>query len=72
MGGRCQQFMDEYIVDVRCDDIQIDEIWSFVAMKAKKQGNPEAGDSWTYVAVDRDTKLVACHYVGQRNSTDTN
>ena len=30
------------------------------------------GDSRTYVAVDRETKLVACHYVGQRNSTDTN
>ena len=72
VGQRCQNFMDDHIVDVRCDDIQIDEIWSFVAMKAKKQDNPEAGDSWTYVAVDRETKLVACNYVGQRNSTDTN
>ena len=75
VGQRCQHFMDDHIVDVRCGDIQIDEIWSFVGMKAKqakKQDNPEVGDSWTYVAVDRETKLVACHYVGQRNSTDTN
>ena len=75
VGQRCQHFMDDHIVDVRCDDIQIDEIWSFVGMKAKqakKQDNPEVGDSWTYVAVDRETKLVACHYVGQRNRTDTN
>ena len=75
VGQRCQHFMDANIVNVDCDDIQIDEIWSFVGMKAKqakKQDNPEVGDSWTYVGVDRDTKLVACHYVGQRNSTDTN
>ena len=36
VGGRCQRFMDANIVNVDCDDIQIDEIWSFVGMKAKQ------------------------------------
>ena len=75
VGGRCQRFMDANIVNVDCDDIQIDEIWSFVGMKqkqAKKQDDATFGDSWTYIAVDRDTKLVPAHFVGQRNNIDTN
>ena len=75
VGGRCQRFMDANIVNVDCDDIQIDEIWSFVGMKAKqakKQDDATQGDSWTYIAVDRDTKLVPAHFVGQRNTVDTN
>ena len=74
VGERCQNFMDHNIVDVRCDDLQLDEIWSFVGMKAKqakKQDDTTQGDSWTYIAVDRYTKLVPCHFVGQRNRQDT-
>ena len=29
------------------------------------------GDSWTYIAVDRETKLVPCHFVGRRDQEDT-
>ena len=74
VGERCQNFMDENIQGVYCSDIQIDEIWSFVGMKqkqAKKQDDATQGDSWTYIAVDRETKLVPAHFVGQRNQVDT-
>ncbi len=74
VGEQCQIFMDYNLVDVYCEEIQIDELWSFVGMKAKqaaKQDDPQVGDSWTYVAVDRQTKLVAAHYVGQRDQIDT-
>lgn len=80
VGGRCQNFMDWNIQNVSCSDIQIDEIWSFVGMKAKQAKRNEKagidvkagdGDSWTHIAVDRETKLVPCHYVGQRNQIDT-
>ncbi len=41
------------------------------AKQAKKQDDPTQGDSWTYVAVDRETKLAPAHYVGQRSQQDT-
>ena len=74
VGEKCQNFMDHNIQDVYCSDIQIDEIWSFVGMKqkqARKQDDRTMGDSWTYVAVDRETKLVPCHLVGRRDQEDT-
>lgn len=74
VGERCQNFMDYNIQNVYCSDIQIDEIWSFVGMKqkqAKKQDDTTQGDSWTYIAVDRETKLVPAHFVAGRNQVDT-
>ena len=74
VGEKCQNFMDHNIQDVYCSDIQIDEIWSFVGMKqrqARKQDDRTMGDSWTYVAVDRETKLVPYHLVGRRDQEDT-
>ncbi|HEV8421097.1 MAG TPA: IS1 family transposase, partial [Actinomycetota bacterium] len=50
-----------------------DEIWSFIGAKAKhvKPGHPEDyGDVWTWIAIDADTKLVPCWYIGGRTATD--
>src|SRR5471032_1109547 len=32
------------------------------------QRSTEFGDSWTFVAIERDTKLVLAHHAGMRNS----
>ena len=32
----------------------------------------DVGDAYTYTAVDRETKLLACFHVGKRSSDDTN
>lgn len=55
--------------------IQADEVWSFIGENdygsAKK---PEArgkhGVSWTWLAIDKDTKLVLTFHVGTRQGTD--
>lgn len=73
-GEKCQTFLDYNIINVSLDDLQIDEIWSFVGKKARKvtgDDEPVIGDSWTYICVDRETKLIAAHYVGKRDMTDT-
>ena len=75
VGDKCQNFMDKTIVNVKALDIQMDEIWSFVGKKQKRvrlNDKPGVGDSWTYICIDRDTKLVLAHYVGRRDQTDTN
>jgi len=53
--------------------VQVDEIWSFCYAKAKNvtpeivAKHPFAGDVWTWVAIDADTKLIPSWIVGQRD-----
>ena len=74
-GEKCQNFFDATVINVKSLDIQCDEIWSFCGMKQKqavaREAGPDMGDSWTYIAVDRDTKMILAHHVGKRDVTDT-
>jgi len=56
-----------------CKRIQVDEIWAFVYAKAKNvktaKAAPEgAGDCWTWLAIDADTKLIPSFYIGSRDA----
>ncbi len=72
-GKFCAAFHDEMVRDVNAKRVQADEIWSFVAAKAKnvtqelREKNPLAGDVWTWTAIDADTKLVIAYLVGARD-----
>jgi IS1 family transposase len=72
LGAACSKYMDEHLVGLRCKRVQCDEIWSFVAAKQKNvtakvaAREPNAGDIWTWVAMDADTKLIASWCVGGR------
>lgn len=72
VGKACQKFHDETVRGVRSERIQCDEIWSFVYAKEKNKpaGMEDAGDTWTFVGIDADTKLVISWLIGSRN-TDT-
>ena len=53
--------------------IQCDEIWSFVhckqaRVKVAKAPPPEAGDVWTFTALDTASKLTVSYLVGPRDS----
>ncbi len=68
-GKVCAAFHDETVRGVKSKRIQCDEIWSFTYAKAKNVGDakaaPEqAGDTWTWTALDADTKLIVSHFVG--------
>ena len=62
--------MDEKMRGLRCNLIQVDEIWGFIGMKertAKAQNaGGEVGDVWTWIAIDAETKLVPTFAVGDR------
>jgi IS1 family transposase len=54
---------------------EADEIWSFVYSKARnvpedRKDEFGVGDVWTWTALDADTKLIACWYVGGRAHED--
>ena len=70
-GKACAAYQDEALRGLTCGRIEVDEIWSFVYAKAKnvaraKNAPPEAGDVWTWVAIDADTKLVPTWRIGDR------
>ena len=52
--------------------IQCDEVWSFTYAKQKnvasaKAAPDEAGDTWTWTALDSDSKLIVSWLVGGRD-----
>ena len=72
-GGACAAHHDKVVRKVRAERIQVDEIWSFVHAKAKNVPDaiaaPEdAGDIWTWVALDADSKLIVSWWVGPRDA----
>lgn len=71
-GEACLEYQDKAMRDLKCKRVQCDEIWSFVYAKAKNveaavSAPDDAGDVWTWVAIDADTKLVPCWHVGNRD-----
>jgi IS1 family transposase len=71
LGAACSEFQDKVFRNLTCKRIECDEIWSFVGCKEKnvpadkrRQGR---GDVWTWIAIDAETKLVPCWYVGNRD-----
>lgn len=73
-GQACQAFHDDVVQDLSTKKIQCDEAWSFIYAKEKNkpQDNPEAGDIWTWVALDADSKLVISWFVGDRVAASAN
>jgi IS1 family transposase len=69
-GQACAQYQDKVFQNLTCKKLQVDEIWAFVYSKAKNvpEGmEGQAGDVWTWVAIDADTKLVPAWMIGGRD-----
>jgi IS1 family transposase len=71
-GEACAAFHDEKVRDVKAKRVQVDEIWSFTAAKQKNVANMKkpvegAGDTWTWTALDADSKLIVQWFVGGRD-----
>ena len=71
-GQAFSDYQDRTLVNLRCKRVQVDEAWSFCYAKQKnvataKRAPEGAGDIWTWVGLDADTKLVASFFVGGRD-----
>ena len=76
-GEACAAYHDEHVRDVKAARIQCDEIWSFCYAKEKnvraaKAAPLDAGDVWTWTALDADSKLIVSYLVGGRDSEYAN
>jgi IS1 family transposase len=68
--------MTERIHGLRVNDVQCDELWGYVGMKektktAKGKDDVTIGDAWTFVAIERRSKLVLAWHLGRRSERDT-
>lgn len=75
LGAACDAYQHQVMRDLPCQQLQVDEIWSFVYSKQKnvpieREGEFGVSDVWTWVAIDADTKLVPAWLVGERNAVD--
>jgi IS1 family transposase len=72
-GKACADYQDRTLRNLKCQRLQLDEIWSFVHCKEKnvsraKAAPIDAGDVWTWVAIDAQTKIVPSWRIGDRSS----
>lgn len=72
-GEACAEFHDKAVRDVNARRIQCDEIWSFCYAKQKNvplavAAPKDAGDVWTWTALDPESKLMVSYLVGGRDS----
>ena len=74
-GKACEAFHETTVRNVQAQRVECDEIWAFCLAKAKNapaalKASGEAGDVWTWTAIDRDSKMILSWIVGDR-SEDT-
>jgi len=72
LADACAGYHDRYVRNLRVRRLQCDEIWNFVGSKAKNTTLEKKatgwGDTWTWTALDADTKLCVSYLVGGRDA----
>lgn len=74
LGDGCARLHDRLVRGVVTSDVEMDEIWSFVHKKQHRCGpnDPaEWGDTYTFVALARASRLVISYLTGPRDGATT-
>lgn len=71
-GKVCMAYHDANVRNVKAKRVQVDEIWSFTYAKQKNVADAKAapdgaGDTWTWTAIEAETKLIVSYFVGGRD-----
>jgi IS1 family transposase/transposase-like protein len=74
-GRKAAALLDVLVSKVEARDVQADEIWSYVAQKESTKvrngiADPRIGDAYTFVAIERNSKVVLAHHLGRRTRAD--
>lgn len=75
-GENCERLLADRVRNVPVQDVQCDEIWTFVQ---KKEGHKwpfeydsqTVGDAYTFIALERTSKLVLAWHLGKRDTDNT-
>jgi hypothetical protein len=71
-GEAFSAYQDQAFRKLTCKRFQLDEIWAFCYAKQRnvpfaKKPPEKAGDIWTWVAIDAETKLIPSWRIGDRS-----
>jgi transposase-like protein len=74
-GEKCEALLNRLVRGVEVNDLQADELWCFVGMKEKTKkrlrlDSPELGDAYTFIGMDRESKLAVSWHLGRRTAED--
>ena len=67
VGEFCSIYEHHMLVNLPCERIEADEIWSFVGAKKANATKAGQGDIWTFTAICATTKLAVSWMVGKRS-----
>jgi IS1 family transposase len=72
-GLQCADLLDSKVRKIMAEYVQADEIHCFVGAKQQniEYGETERGDFFTYLAIDRKSKLIITFRTGKRTSENT-
>jgi len=73
-GEKCERIMSQKIRNVAVRDVECDELWAFIGKKQKRvrpEDDQNLGDCYTFVAIERHTKLVLNIAMGKRDQATT-
>jgi IS1 family transposase len=73
-GEKCERIMAAKIRNVQVRDVEADEVWSFIGKKEKRvrpEDDQNLGDCYTFVAIERHSKLVLNIAMGKRDQRTT-
>ena len=68
MGSKCQRFLSTRVRKIDVSHLEVDEVWTFVKKKQRRityQDPPEFGDAYTFIGIDRATRLIIAWLLGK-------
>jgi transposase-like protein/IS1 family transposase len=73
-GEKCERIMAQKVRNVSVRDVECDELWAFIGKKQKRlrpEDDQNLGDCYTFVAMERHSKLVLNIAIGKRDQATT-
>ncbi len=75
VGEGCERMLAETVKAVPVQDVQADELWTYIRCKQgtrerQKIADPDAGDAYCYFGIERNSKLILAWHLGRRNTWD--
>lgn len=76
VGRQCEQLMLDRIKGLHVQQVQCDEQWQYIKMKARTKArkgleDETVSDSWVFTAIERYSKLILAWHLGRRTEADT-
>jgi IS1 family transposase len=75
LGEAVLQYQDNVLRNLRCNRLELDELWAFCYAKDKNlpdemRGEPGVGSIWTWTGLDAETKLMVSWRLGARDAAN--